>query len=111
MKVKLNISAHHVEGALIRILGTIERRGHRLLDLRSRVSNPAEHLQTLQLEIDCGERSPGILVRQLERLHDTVSVQRHAPSEAVDKNHHLNNHRTLPQAAERSDTARRATHG
>ncbi len=111
MKVKLNISAHHVEGALIRILGTIERRGHRLLDLRCRVSNPAQAIQTLQIEVECGERSPGILVRQLERLHDTVSVHCHAPSEAVNKNHHLNDHSTLPQAAERSDTVRRATHG
>ncbi|MGB1921808.1 MAG: efflux RND transporter permease subunit, partial [Alcanivorax sp.] len=43
-----------VEGALIRLLGTVERRGHRLLGLRSEKSVLRTGAQDLRLEIDCG---------------------------------------------------------
>ena len=83
MNINLKISLNYVEGALIRLLGTIERRGHRLLGLSSRVCDPAENIQRLVVDIECGERCPDILIRQLERLHDVVSINRYPRPEVV----------------------------
>ena len=82
MNVNLKISMNNAEGALIRTLGTIERRGHRLLGLSSRASGPA--IQQLLLEIDCGERSADVLVRQIDRLYDVISVSKDQTRTPVD---------------------------
>jgi len=74
MNINLKILMNNTEGALIRTLGTVERRGHRLLGLSSRASGPA--IQQLLLEIDCGERSADVLVRQIDRLYDVISVSK-----------------------------------
>ena len=85
MIINLNISINNTEGALIRILGTIERRGHKLLDLRSRVSSPGDDFQKLLVDINCGERSPDVLMRQLDRLHDVISISRHGTCSAPNR--------------------------
>ena len=111
MNINLIISINHVEGALIRLLGTIERRGHRLLGLKSRVCDPAENIQRLVVNIDCGERSPDVLIRQLERLHDVISINPHARHEVVIERHHLSFHAALPSLSGCFEPVRRATHG
>ena len=111
MNINLNISINFIEGALIRLLGTIERRGHRLLDLKCRICDPAENVQRLLVDIDCGERPPDVLIRQLERLHDVISVSRHVRPEVVVERHHLNFHAALPPLSGCFEPVRRATHG
>ena len=75
MRVKLHVSMYNTEGALVRLLGTMERRGHRLLGIRSEQSFLGENTQDLTIDLDCGERSPGLLARQLSRLHDVFEVE------------------------------------
>jgi acetolactate synthase regulatory subunit len=111
MNIKLNISIHQCEGALIRLLGTIERRGHRLLGLKSRVSGPAENVHRLVVDIDCGERSPDVLIRQLERLYDVISIGSYARPEVIIDRHHLSFHAALPSLSGCFEPVRRATHG
>jgi acetolactate synthase regulatory subunit len=55
------------EGALVRVLGTIERRGFSLGSITSRPSQRGLHLT---LSIAQSGRAPEILLRQLQRLHD-----------------------------------------
>jgi acetolactate synthase regulatory subunit len=74
MNISVNVTLKEVEGALVRLLGTIERRGHRLLAVRSEKSLMRVNAQDLKLELDCGERSPDILLRQLGRLHDVLNA-------------------------------------
>ena len=59
MKTKLHISMNNAEGAMVRLLGTMERRGHRLLGINSAASALGGNMQDLSVELDCGERSPG----------------------------------------------------
>ncbi len=111
MNINLSISINHVEGALIRLLGTIERRGHQLLGLKSRICDPAENILRLMVNIDCGDRSPDLLIRQLERLHDVISINRYARPEVVIEDHHLSFHATLPSLSGCFEPVRRANHG
>ena len=110
MNINLNISMNNAEGALIRILGTIERRGHKLLGLRSRVSNPGDDFQELLVDVNCGERSPDVLMRQLDRLHDVISISRYGRSEVVPDRHHLNFHAALPSSSGHIKPVRSSDH-
>ena len=59
------------EGALVRVLGTIERRGFKLGSVESRPSQRGVNLSfTLA---PCG-RSPDVLLRQIQRLHDVLEA-------------------------------------
>ncbi len=111
MNINLSISINHVEGALVRLLDNIERRGHRLLDLKSRVSYPAGNIQKVFAYIDCGERSPDILVRQLECLYDVISIRRHAHPGVIIEHKLLSFHATLSPLSGRFEPVRRANHG
>jgi acetolactate synthase II small subunit len=66
----LAISLHRREGALVRALGTIERRGFSIVSLE--LTSTATHL-ALSACID-GFRDPAVLVRQLARLIDVEDV-------------------------------------
>lgn len=74
MNIKLRITLRECEGALIRLLGTIERRGHALVNLSSRPAGSASAARNLSLDVDCGGRNPDILVRQIRRLYDVVEA-------------------------------------
>lgn len=69
MTERIRIAFRNDEGSLIRILGTIERRGYRLL---------AVDAQDGQLGLELAARDPGrrldVLAAQLRRLHDVTDV-------------------------------------
>jgi acetolactate synthase regulatory subunit len=72
MSHELLVEIEPVEGALLRVLGTVERRGFGLRAVTAATTD-AQH-QSLRLELD-GDRDPQILCRQLERLVDVRLVQ------------------------------------
>ena len=67
--LELSLAIRDVEGALLRVLGTIERRGFRLAAVNTR---PAPHGFDLELSIDADERPAEVLLRQVSRLHEVV---------------------------------------
>ena len=72
MTVDVHIELDHSEGALMRLLGTIERRGFALLDLAA--NKPDEESYVVRLRLG-GERDPLVLCRQLERLVEVRAVR------------------------------------
>jgi acetolactate synthase II small subunit len=73
---EFNLLLSPVEGALVRVLGTIERRGFRLASIQSRTGPRGIHL-TLSIA-PCG-RAPEILLRQIQRLHDVLEASFEIP--------------------------------
>ncbi len=67
-----HIELDHSEGALMRLLGTIERRGFSLLNLSA--NKPDEESYVIQVRLG-GERDPQVLCRQLERLVEVRAVR------------------------------------
>jgi acetolactate synthase-1/3 small subunit/acetolactate synthase II small subunit len=69
MTDRIRIAFRNDEGALVRILGTIERRGYRLLGVEAREGS---------LGLELSARDPGrrldVLAAQLRRLHDVTDV-------------------------------------
>ena len=69
MTDRLRIAFREEEGALVRILGTIERRGYRLLAVEANAG---------RLALELTARDPGrrldVLAAQLRRLHDVSEV-------------------------------------
>lgn len=74
MNIKLRITLNDCEGALLRLLGTIERRGHRLVNLNSWQAAGSGSSRDLALDVDCGDRSPDVLLRQICRLYDVLGA-------------------------------------
>ena len=64
------------EGALVRVLGTIERRGFKLASISSRPSPRGIHLT---LSTTSAGRAPEILLRQIQRLHDVLEASFEIP--------------------------------
>ncbi|HLR87073.1 MAG TPA: ACT domain-containing protein [Wenzhouxiangella sp.] len=71
MKHQLHVQLENSEGALLRVLGTVERRGFAITGCRSN-ANDSGH-SDLYLTVS-GARHPDILCRQLERLLDVKSA-------------------------------------
>jgi acetolactate synthase regulatory subunit len=67
----LELDLERAEGALLRLLGTIERRGWQVLSLTA-AETAGRYVVQLTLE---GLRDPQVLCRQLERLVDVVTVR------------------------------------
>ena len=69
MTDRIRIGFHNDEGALVRILGMVERRGYRLLAVDARDGS---------LALELSARDPGrrldVLAAQLRRLHDVTDV-------------------------------------
>lgn len=72
MKHRLNIQLRVCEGAVIRALGLIERRGFRLDAVT--LGEAQGDGQAMEVVVS-GGRSPDLLQRQLERLHDVNRVE------------------------------------
>jgi len=72
MSQRLHIELDHIEGALLRVLGTVERRGFALLELSA--GKPDAESYALQLTLE-GARDAEVLCRQLERLVDVRAVR------------------------------------
>lgn len=71
MKQNFECEIAQTEGSLIRVLGVIERRGYKLLDMSVKPSGPDTY--QLSFSIDT-ERDAMILIRQLERLYDVHDI-------------------------------------
>jgi acetolactate synthase regulatory subunit len=72
MKHTLQIQIHAREGAVLRTLGLVERRGFRLEHLNVAEAQGDGHAMRLAVSSD---RSIRLLKRQLERLHDVMWVE------------------------------------
>jgi acetolactate synthase regulatory subunit len=66
------IDLDHNEGALLRVLGTVERRGFALIEMNA--LKPDADSYSVRLRLD-SERDPQVLCRQLERLVDVRAVR------------------------------------
>lgn len=75
MSTHFEIALDHSEGAMLRCLGLIQRRGYTITEMAMR--GHAEG-QVLSLVIDTNGRSAETLLRQIQRLHDVSSVRNHA---------------------------------
>jgi len=71
MSCSLELALDRAEGALLRVLGTIERRGWSVLAVTAASSTAA---YTVSLTLD-GARDPEVLCRQLQRLVDVRQVR------------------------------------
>lgn len=67
----LSIVLEREEGALLRVLGTVERRGFRICDVQTQQLDP--RLWQMDLIVQ-GNGSLQVLCRQLERLVDVRSA-------------------------------------
>jgi acetolactate synthase II small subunit len=76
MKHCLQIQLRSKEGAALRALGLIERRGFRLLSMN--MSEAADDGCALAVNVS-SERPVELLQRQLERLHDVLWVELKQP--------------------------------
>lgn len=72
MNFRLMMRLVAVEGALQRMLGTLEHRGFRVVECRV-ATDPADPGYQVDMEVE-GERHPDLLCRQLARLHDLREV-------------------------------------
>jgi len=73
MRYQLDLTLRHAEGALIRVLGLIERRGFRPLALTGAVDD-GNGAWKLQLTVE-GERSEQTLLQQISKLYDCLAVE------------------------------------
>lgn len=75
MKARLTIEYYAVEGAVVRMLGLVERRGFRVTRI-AMAEQPCGRRSTLVLAVTAGagERSAEILALQLGRLHGVTQV-------------------------------------
>jgi len=72
MTTRFEITLDTAEGALIRTLGLIQRRGFNV----SRMDmNTTDRTHQLKLELAPCSRCPEVLKRQIERLHDVQQVR------------------------------------
>lgn len=69
--LELNLVITNAEGALVRLLGTIERRGFRIDAVHS---EPHAEGQRLRVALGTTARPADVLVRQLQRLVDVREV-------------------------------------
>ncbi len=79
MRHQLHIQLRSSEGAVMRTLGLIERRGFMVCSMN--LSEADGHGRSLTVNLE-SSRSPELLRRQLERLHDVLWVEHQsAPSQ------------------------------
>lgn len=69
--LELQMLLTHAEGALVRTLGLIERRGFRLGAMTVR---PSVHGLQVTLNVSAADRAPDVLLRQIRRLGDVREV-------------------------------------
>ena len=83
MNYTLNVQLSGAEGAVIRALGLIERRGFRLG--KCSISAADDSGRTMKVSVT-SSRPGDLLKRQLERLHDVISVELKAVATINKKN-------------------------
>lgn len=73
MRYQLDLILRRAEGALVRVLGTTERRGFTPIAVDGETSSDSDQWR-LRLTVE-GARSDAALQQQLAKLHDCLSVQ------------------------------------
>lgn len=78
MTAHFEIHLKAAEGALLRTLGLVQRRGFQVAEMALRG-------QVLTLSVDGQGRCPDLLARQIQRLHDVAQIERveHQPWQAT----------------------------
>ena len=81
MNERLTIEYYVAEGAVIRMLGLVERRGFRVTRIVM-AEQPCGRRGTLVLEVvpGAGERSTEVLALQLGRLHGVTRITHDTPA-------------------------------
>ena len=75
MTACLEVHLKPAEGALLRTLGLIQRRGFTVTEMTLQSVEDGQHLQC---SVVGDGRCPDLLIRQIRRLHDVYSVDRAA---------------------------------
>lgn len=70
----LTLALDRAEGALLRLLGTVERRGWNVVAVTAAEADGAHYRVDLTLD---GQRDPEVLCRQLQRLIEVREVRLH----------------------------------
>jgi len=73
MRYRLDLILRPAEGALLRVIGTAERRGYTPLAVEGRQQQDAQEWH-LMLLVE-GERSADSLRKQMEKLYDCLAVE------------------------------------
>lgn len=73
MRFRLDLTLRPAEGALLRVLGTAERRGYTPLAIEGQRSDDGS-AWNLALTVE-GERAAEGLCRQMEKLYDCLKVE------------------------------------
>ncbi len=80
MSTELTLLMHNAEGALLRVLGTLERRGFRVLEFHGM---PRGDCTEMRLAVDGRGRCVEVMVRQLQRIEDVRDVRAGVPQRAT----------------------------
>ena len=72
-RYQLDLTLRHAEGALARVLGTVERRGFRPVGVDGETQADGDRWH-LRLAVE-GERPAELLTTQLAKLHDCLAVE------------------------------------
>ncbi len=73
MNHTMKLTICRVEGAMIRALGLIERRGFAVTSINATENEPAQQLELI-IGLRSADRSVDVLARQIEKLFDVCSV-------------------------------------
>ena len=73
MRYQCEMTLRHAEGALVRVLGTTERRGFRPVSFEGDARADSDRWK-LRMTVE-GDRAPGALQGQLAKLYDCLSVE------------------------------------
>ena len=73
MTTRLTLLLRPAEGALLRLLGTVQRRGFELAAIRTE-AQPEAGLWRVELDLALGSRDIANLLRQIEKLYDVDSL-------------------------------------
>ena len=73
MKHTLKLSVNAAEGAILRIIGLVERRGFLLVRIDAASAGDGGQFD-MELDVVSPERSIDVLMRQLEKLFDVATV-------------------------------------
>ena len=71
MQHRIFLTLHHVDGALVRTLATVERRGFSIRDVRASLEDGSIRVV---LEVHSPDRQVDNLCRQIRKLHDVTAV-------------------------------------
>ncbi|WP_417482942.1 ACT domain-containing protein [Maricaulis sp.] len=83
MSNTLHVEIFETEGALVRLVGLIERRGFTIASMAMSAASNGSARVTLDLTARNGGRQIDILARQVERLFDVHAVSRPGAADAM----------------------------